>query len=386
MSTIFNGFLDNLISGTLNPKGNLGDWRHASRTFVKNTYRLAPKVKFLYHVFFDISEDGKKINPRWDQRHKRELGLLVKSSTLPEFSANVETRKKYNRVRHAQSSIQYNPVSITFHDDNMGITTGLLEMYMRYYFADTNVLSGGANIYSKTPALVKDAEANTMAGDPDLGGPAGIAGTTITKPTQSSQPSDLYRDANHPSNQSPFGMDNRIKSPFFNNIQISLMTRNTYTTYFLVNPLITDWSHGDVTAGDSQGVENTMTINYESVWYSRGTVQSGDSGNPVGFGLSEHYDTTPSPITLAGGGTVNFGQILSGAADLFDYVANGNTDVFSNPIGAAIAAANLLRNGQGLTAEGILTEGENILTGVLENASREAVLGGFTDIQIPGDD
>ena len=61
MSTIFNGFLDNLISGALNPKGNLGDWRHASRTFVKNTYRLAPKVKFLYHVFFDISEDGRKI-------------------------------------------------------------------------------------------------------------------------------------------------------------------------------------------------------------------------------------------------------------------------------------------------------------------------------------
>lgn len=383
MSTIFNGFLDNLISGTLNPKGNLGDWRHASRTFVKNTYRLAPKVKFLYHVFFDISEDGKKINPRWDQRHKRELGLLVKSSTLPEFSANVETRKKYNRVRHAQSSIQYNPVSITFHDDNMGITTGLLEMYMRYYFADTNVLSGGANIYSKTPALVKDAEANTMAGDPDLGGPAGIAGTTITKPTQSSQPSDLYRDANHPSNQSPFGMDNRIKSPFFNNIQISLMTRNTYTTYFLVNPLITDWSHGDVTAGDSQGVENKITFKYEAIQYQRGKVDSNVA--PAGFGASEHYDQTPSPITLAGGAVANFGTILSGAADLFDYAATGESDVFNNPIGAALAGFNLLRSGQGLSAEGVLNEGVGALTGILENSSRDEILGGISDTVFPGE-
>ena len=383
MSTIFNGFLDNLISGTLNPKGNLGDWRHASRTFVKNTYRLAPKVKFLYHVFFDISEDGRKINPRWDQRHKRELGLLVKSSTLPEFTANVETRKKYNRVRHAQSSIQYNPVSITFHDDNMGITTGLLEMYMRYYFADTNVLSAGANIYSKTPALVKDAEASTMAGDPALGAPASGAGTVITKPTQSSHPSDLYRDANHPSNQSPFGMDNRIKSPFFNNIQISLMTRNTYTTYFLVNPLITDWSHGDVTAGDSQGVENKITFKYEAMQYQRGKVDSNVA--PAGFGAAEHYDQTPSPITLAGGAVANFGTILSGAADLFDYAATGESDVFNNPIGAALAGFNLLRSGQGLSTEGILNEGVGALTGILENSSRDEILGGISDTVFPGE-
>ena len=52
---LFDGFLDNLISGVLNPKGNLGDWRHASRTFVKNSFRLAPKVKFLYHVAFTFS-------------------------------------------------------------------------------------------------------------------------------------------------------------------------------------------------------------------------------------------------------------------------------------------------------------------------------------------
>lgn len=384
MSTIFNGFLDNLISGALNPKGNLGDWRHASRTFVKNTYRLAPKVKFLYHVFFDISEDGRKINPRWDQRHKRELGLLVKSSTLPEFTANVETRKKYNRVRHAQSSIQYNPVSITFHDDNMGITTGLLEMYMRYYFADTNVLSGGANIYSKTPALVKDTKATTMRQGPaGTSAPTSVVGQEIAKPTLSAQPSDLYRDANHPSNQSPFGMDNRIKSPFFNNIQISLMTRNTYTTYFLVNPLITDWSHGDVTAGDSQGVENKITFKYEAMQYQRGKVDSNVA--PAGFGAAEHYDQTPSPITLAGGAVANFGTILSGAADLFDYAATGESDVFNNPIGAALAGFNLLRSGQGLSAEGVLNEGVGALTGILENSSRDEILGGISDTVFPGE-
>ena len=341
MSDSTNGFLDNFAKGALNPKGNLADWRHARRTFVKNTYRLAPKVKFLYHVFFDISPDAKKLLPTWEARHRTEAGLLVKSAQLPSFSSTIETRKKYNRVKHIHTKLDYQPINIVFHDDNIGITTALMEMYYRYYFADGNYAKV-KNPYSK----------KSVEGD---------------GPGKALLPGDsTYRGISANGNKAPFGLDNKIKDPFFNSIQVSLMTRHTYTTYTLVNPIISDWSHGDVTAGDSQGIENSMTVNYEAVFYSRGTVESGPSGNPVGFGLSEHYDRTPSPITLAGGGTVNFGTVLSGAADLFDYVANGNTDVFSNPIAAAIAAANLLRNGQGLSAEGILTEGENILTGVLE--------------------
>ena len=54
-------FLDNLFSGALNPKGNFGDYAHAHRTFNKHQFRLAPKVKFLYHVYFDFSPAMKQI-------------------------------------------------------------------------------------------------------------------------------------------------------------------------------------------------------------------------------------------------------------------------------------------------------------------------------------
>ena len=277
------------------------------------------------------------------------------------FEAKKDLIERVKKTKANVTFFDYQPINIVFHDDNIGITTALMEMYYRYYFADGNYAKV-KNPYSK----------KSVEGD---------------GPGKALLPGDsTYRGISANGNKAPFGLDNNIKDPFFHNIQLSLMTRHTYTTYTLVNPIISDWSHGDVTAGDSQGIENSMTVNYEAVFYSRGVVDSGATGNPVGFGLSEHYDQTPSPITLAGGGTVNFGQVLSGAADLFDYVANGNTDVFSNPIGASIAAANLLRNGQGLTAEGILNEGEGILTGVLENTSREAVLGGFTDLQFPGVD
>ena len=36
----FGGFLDNLASGALSPKGNLGDFRHASKTTKGDSGRI----------------------------------------------------------------------------------------------------------------------------------------------------------------------------------------------------------------------------------------------------------------------------------------------------------------------------------------------------------
>ncbi len=86
----FGGFLDNLASGALSPKGNLGDFRHASKTFVTDAFRLAPKTKFLYHVFFEINDQPASVLPELKQRHAREIGLLVKSADLPKYTATVD--------------------------------------------------------------------------------------------------------------------------------------------------------------------------------------------------------------------------------------------------------------------------------------------------------
>ena len=48
MANLLKGFLDNVLKGTLNPKGNLADFAHASRLYVDDSFRLAPKQKFLY--------------------------------------------------------------------------------------------------------------------------------------------------------------------------------------------------------------------------------------------------------------------------------------------------------------------------------------------------
>ena len=55
MANLLKGFLDNVLKGALNPKGNLADFAHASRLYVDDSFRLAPKQKFLYHVVFNIN-------------------------------------------------------------------------------------------------------------------------------------------------------------------------------------------------------------------------------------------------------------------------------------------------------------------------------------------
>ena len=97
MANKFNALLDSIANGALNPKGNLADFQHASRLYVDDGLRLAPKAKFTYHVNFEIALEAKGILPAlFEGPGLNEIGMLVKRADLPKFSANVETRKKYN--------------------------------------------------------------------------------------------------------------------------------------------------------------------------------------------------------------------------------------------------------------------------------------------------
>ena len=257
--------------------------------------------------------------------------MLVKSVDLPKFSSTVQTMNKYNRKKNVQTKLEYDPVNITFFDDNFGVSTALMEAYYKYYFADAN------------HSLNDGSYGNRRTGDTTYDGP----GTNSFK----------------------FGMDNNTPSvPFLDRIEIAQLSRKSFTKFTLVNPIISEWQHDTLDNSDGGGVmENALTVAFDTVFYDRGNVEAGANGDPAGFGRADHYDTTPSPISLLGGGTLGIDGIFGAGLDLYEYITKGKN--FSNPLEAGIAAANLFGNVRNLSSDGLRQGGMRILTNAIGDAA-----------------
>ena len=314
------------VNNLTHAKGLMGDYAHAARMFVDDDMRLAPKLKFQYHVSFSINSQAlKSLNFKY--QHQNEINMLVKTAELPKFQIATETLNQYNRKKVVQTKIDYQPVNIVFHEDNFGVVRQLWENYYGYYYADAEASKIYGN-YNRTAML----------------GPGFI--------------------------RTPYGLDNNSSIPFFNNITIYQFARRQFTSATLVNPVISQWSHDTMNYADSGPAQNTMTLAYEAVNYGSGSVSP---NNPPGFGV-DHYDTTPSPLSLGGGGTATVfgsGGVLAGVSDVFGRVASGQA--FNSPldfISTAITAVNTYQNSKNLTKAGVSQEFTNIAVKGITNVGR----------------
>lgn len=318
MANKFTRFLTGIVNGATNPKGQMANWRHATRIFVDNNYALAPRTKFMFFVQFDISNEAAGATS-FNARHSGEVGLLVKTADLPKYNFDQVIKNQYNRKRILYKQINYDPVTITLHDDNTGVVNAMWALYYGTYIADRLIPTAA---YS----------------------------------------ADHYRPAAQELENYNYGMDNQIFAPFFRSITIYTMSRRRYNGYTLINPRITNWSHGNLSYADGGTAESTMTLSYEAVQYSTGQVFQ---GSPDGFAKSAYYDLVPSPLSVAGGGVSNLfgdGGVLAGMESVFGDVSKGN--IFQKNGGflnTAIAAINTARNLSNLTKEGLAQEFANVL-------------------------
>jgi hypothetical protein len=255
-----NSFYDNFSSLDAN-KGIVGDFTHASALYRRNNFRLAPKNRFLYHIVIDVNTTALSTlgSSVYNILNKREFNLLASSADLPSYSIATETIPQYNRKKVIQTMINYNEVGIEFHDDNAGLTTLLWEAYYRYYYQDGNYTDQSSRPRSYATKLYDTDIANT------------------------------YRHG--------FNRRRTTDIPFFNSITIHQLhpqnKESTFTSFTLVNPLITEWSHDRVDQSDGAGVmKNNMRLAYETVLYDREITSS---ENIQSFGDIQHYDTVPSP-------------------------------------------------------------------------------------------
>ena len=339
MANKFTRFLTGVGEGLLTPKGQQANWQHATRLFIDDTMRLAPRTKFMFYVRFELNKAAIRA-PSFTNNHQEEVGLLVKTADLPKFSFDSVVKNQYNRKKIVYKQINYEPVNLTLHDDSAGIVNALWAIYYGYYIGDRQnpTAAYNENKYRPTKTLI-----------------------------------DSFR----------YGMDNDITEPFFKSVSIFTMSRRRFLGYTLVNPRIKSWNHGTADYSASEFMESSMSLEYEAVRYSAGNVTF---NNPKGF-ANLHYDAVPSPLSVAGGGVSNLtgsGGVLDGLEQIFGDIESGATfDSFGGFLGTAIKSINTYKNIQGLSKDGLKREAINILSNPGNIATAVSTVGGVVGTVFP---
>jgi hypothetical protein len=327
------GFFQQVLKGAADGFFNeayLRDFRHASKTFTTNGFANAPKFKWLFHVYFDINPQVAKY-PAQIANH----GLLVKNIQLPKFNVTVAEMNQYNRKRNIQTKHSYDPVAVTFHDDNNGLIKKMWYDYYSYYYGDVTAATnkaGKRNIY-----------------DPDISG------------------DQTWGYINEPSATNV--TEGQAKPQFFNSIKIFGFNQHNFSAYTLNNPTIERFEHDTYDYYQTNStMENRMTIRYESVGYEEGAINGQKPELIPGFGNQGVYDRLLSPISRPGGNKTIMGQ-----GGLFDAGVGIIGDLSGNPpnlLGAAVKGLNVAKAWKNPSA--ILTAAKSELVSGVTTAAGQA--------------
>jgi hypothetical protein len=312
--------INDYLQGFQDGLPGMKDYRHASRLYLDDNYKLMPKQKFLFYVRFFTDESLFMDAANYNERI--ELNMLVKSCDLPRYGMNMEEKIQYNKKMYAATRIQYDPINIVFHDDHADTVNAFWKKYYEYYIADS---------------------------------------VSMTNDTTIADTKDDYYNLNRRTNK--YGMDTPVQRqrPYLQRIEIFVLHKKRFTSMSLINPMIGSFNHDNVDAADGTGImQNTMQIVYESVIYKSGII---NKNNVPGF-ASIHYDHEPSPLTVLGGGTNSIfgpGGVVDGVGSVIRNVQSGNI------LGAILSATNTYNNAKKIKKKDVKEELKGIAKeGVLE--------------------
>lgn len=364
------GFFQNLLTDTAEAffgSDYLRDYTHASKTFRTNFYQYSPKFKYLFHTYFEI--DPTAYNQSLGTGAN--FGLAVKTAKLPSYNFSTANMNQYNRKRIVQTKINYDPVTITFHDDNGNMIRNLWYAYYTYYYNDGR--NAGA-LYSGSPGGGTAAQTGPGGTKVAPTGANYFAKTTYADSITGNADWGYIGETNIPSN--PDGS----KSPFFKNITIYGLSRHKATAYTLINPIITSFSHDTYDYAQGTGtMEMTMTLEYETVVYNQIDLDGRTPEKLIpGFGVSTTYDRTLSPINKPGANGTILGQggLVDAAGGFLTDIQKGN---YLSAIQKAGTAYNTFKN-----ANLVKTAKQELLTGLQNslNNTPNTTRNSFYDIPV----
>jgi hypothetical protein len=364
----------------------LKDYAHASKTFRTNGYELAPRKKFLFHVYFNLNTaEIPTLRNIFSSSEQAELGLLVKTIQLPNYTLDTEVLNQYNRKRIIQKKINYLPVSMTFHDDAGDLSRNLWYNYYSYYYKDAN------------QQYLSPSNQN------------GSIGQVANQPGFTYNSRDIYAN-NRPVNDWGYigegysqgyaggpstgsgGDQTSGKPPFFSDITIYGMDQHKWVSYVLINPLVKEWKHDQYNYSEGGGVmENSMTVEYETVKYYSGAIGgSRPDTNIKGFADPAHYDNIRSSLARPGSTRSVLGQggLLDAGIGIVRDLQSGN---LTGVIGAVQKAGTAYNTFKGANIRSVVNEEANsAVKSVIRNSipgavrQQQAGSGGFVFPRSPG--
>ena len=261
----------------------LRNYRHASRIFVDSNFRLSPKFGFLFYVEFDFNPLITNVS----NTSAQEMGMIVKSVNLPKYSIQVKEHNAYNRKNYVQNSIKYDPISIAFHDDQSDNVLNFWYDYYSYYYRDPDYADAtysAVHKYQSRPTF-------------DWGyTPRAAIGYNSSRGAQPYQ--------------------------YIQAIRIYSLYQGQFSEYELINPIITNFKHGDLNNSEGNSLlQHEMSVQFETVKYLSGSTTTDTAG---GF-IDLHYDTTPSPNIADGGPAGQVPQYKTNSDQITDFANNSNT-------------------------------------------------------------
>ena len=314
--------INDYLQGFQNGLPGMKDYRHASRLYIDDNFKLLPKQKFLFHVVFNLDES--LFETKFTANEISQLNMLVKAADLPRYGYNVEEKIQYNKKMYTATRIQYEPVNITFHDDHADTVNAFWKKYYEYTIAD---------------------------------------GVSMNSDLQISATKDDYYKPEYIRTTNRYGLDTPKErgKPYIKGIEIFVLHKQRFTSMTLVNPVIGSFAHDTLDQADGAGVmQNTMQIFYETVLYKSGIV---NVNNIPGF-ATVNYDKEPSPLTVLGGGTNSIfgpGGVVDGIGSVIKNVQTGNI------LGAILSASNTYNNAKKIKKKDAKEELKGIAKkGVLE--------------------
>ena len=102
--------INDFLQGFQNNLPGMKDFRHASRLYIDDNFKLMPKQKFMFHVLFETDQTVSALPLSSNEQYQ--LNMLVKACEMPRFGMNLEEKIQYNKKMYAATRIQLSLIHI----------------------------------------------------------------------------------------------------------------------------------------------------------------------------------------------------------------------------------------------------------------------------------